>query len=59
MDRGPPRDPAFVIDLESGAGVSPNPSSYENLPKIDFNKLREGGNRLKNRGWEEDKERET
>ncbi|KAJ9546355.1 hypothetical protein OSB04_018898 [Centaurea solstitialis] len=39
MDRGPLRDPDFVIDLESGAGVSPDLSSDENLPKTDFSKL--------------------
>ncbi|KAI3730134.1 hypothetical protein L6452_18810 [Arctium lappa] len=39
MDCGPLRDPDFVIDLESGTGVSPNPNSDENLPKTDFSRL--------------------
>ncbi|KVH96423.1 uncharacterized protein LOC112528046 [Cynara cardunculus var. scolymus] len=36
MDCDPPRDPDFVIDLESGTG---DPSSDENLPKTDFSRL--------------------
>lgn len=47
MDHHPPRDEDFLIDLESGTGVThtieeqiPDPNSFDNLPRNDFNSTR-------------------